>query len=126
MDVIKEPHKYYYRLCLLLILLTLPPVSLILLYPLYKIFVKKQPGIFPGKSDGMVTLGRVLLVLSQIGLIIALILAIMTIYGTMVHLDGKGGTMLHVLLVGGPAYLLIPVGLLIIELAQIKYRIKVE
>ena len=116
-----EPFKFYYRACLLLVLIFCMPLSLCLIYRIYKIFIGKQPAIYPDCENTGLKIGKVLLFCSKLFVILFAAVLIGTIF--LFFTTSPGG------LSGVPAamaFSLIPLFLFpsiaFIELSQINHR----
>jgi len=122
--MIKEPFKYYYRSCLLLVLVLCFPVSLLLLFRIYKIFIKNQPAIDPQCQSIAMKIGKNLLVVSQLFSVLSVIAiggVVFILINNLVAVWGNvpiyvGGVLVAIFL------MTIFPAILFIELSQISYR----
>ncbi|WP_372881421.1 hypothetical protein [Psychromonas sp.] len=116
-----EPFKIYYRVCLFLVFLPCLPLSLILVYRMYKIFIEKQPAIFPDCENVGIKIGKFLLLCSKL----FLFLFVVVLIGTIILASTSSGGDLSGVPAGLALLLAIVsafIAIIFIELSQINYR----
>ena len=120
-DIKKEPYKIYYRVCLIFLCVILPPLILVLGYRLYKIFITRQPAIYPDCDNIGLKIGKALLIASKIFLFLFMvILSIILFLASSGKYDSLNGIPAGIVL--APGFYLLLIAIPLIELSQISHR----
>jgi len=114
-----EPYRFYYRMCLFVTFMVLVPLSVVLLgFRVYKVFWVGEPAIYPDCDNLLLKMGKGLLFLSKLLIFLYPVALVVTML--VMETGGASGIPAAMFLVA--AGLLIPVAVLLVEIAQIKHR----
>lgn len=114
-----EPYRFYYRMCLIVAFLGVFPLSIVLLGPrMYKVFWVGEPAIYPECDNLLIKIGKAFLFITRLLIFLFPVALVVTMF--VAETGGASGIPAAMFLAA--AFLLIPVAVVLVEVAQIRHR----